>query len=77
MSLYILNIYFYGAGGRNRTRNILITSQALYQLRYTGINGGADRDRTDDLMRAKHALSQLSYSPIYKTVYFAWESNPK
>lgn len=28
-----------GAGGRNRTRDPLITSQVLYQLSYTGVGG--------------------------------------
>ncbi len=27
----------YGAGTRNRTRDLLITSQLLYQLSYTGV----------------------------------------
>ncbi len=30
----------YGAGTRNRTRDLLITSQLLYQLSYTG-NGAS------------------------------------
>ena len=29
----------YGAGTRNRTRDLLITSQLLYQLSYTGKPG--------------------------------------
>ena len=29
----------YGAGTRNRTRDLLITSQLLYQLSYTGVMG--------------------------------------
>ena len=29
----------YGAGTRNRTRDLLITSQLLYQLSYTGVLG--------------------------------------
>ncbi len=29
-----------GAGDRSRTRDILITSEALYQLSYTGTPGG-------------------------------------
>ena len=29
----------YGAGTRSRTRDLLITSQLLYQLSYTGICG--------------------------------------
>ncbi len=29
----------YGAGTRNRTRDLLITSQLLYQLSYTGEEG--------------------------------------
>src|SRR5471030_852862 len=30
----------YGAGTKNRTRDLLITSQLLYQLSYTGVMGG-------------------------------------
>ncbi len=29
----------YGAGTRSRTRDLLITSQLLYQLSYTGVLG--------------------------------------
>ncbi len=29
----------YGAGTRSRTRDLLITSQLLYQLSYTGFEG--------------------------------------
>ena len=29
----------YGAGTKSRTRDLLITSQLLYQLSYTGISG--------------------------------------
>ena len=29
----------YGAGTRSRTRDLLITSQLLYQLSYTGVMG--------------------------------------
>ena len=32
-------LYLYGAGTKSRTRDLLITSQLLYQLSYTG-NGG-------------------------------------
>ncbi len=41
-----------GAGDRSRTCDILITSEALYQLSYTGIVRAATRtgtDRTGDL----------------------------
>ena len=31
--------FVFGAGGRNRTRDPLITSQVLYQLSYTGVRG--------------------------------------
>jgi hypothetical protein len=33
---------FNGADDGTRTRNLLITSQLLYQLSYIGIYGGAD-----------------------------------
>ena len=35
---------FYGAGTRSRTRDLLITSQLLYQLSYTGVMGADYRD---------------------------------
>ncbi len=45
-----------GAGDRSRTHDLLITSQLLYQLSYTGNNnGGPDRDRTGDLLRDRQA----------------------
>ena len=31
-----LGLFWYGAGAKNRTRDLLITSQLLYQLSYTG-----------------------------------------
>ena len=34
-----------GAGTRSRTRDLLITSQLLYQLSYTGENVGHYTDR--------------------------------
>ena len=37
-SLHALDVY--GAGTRSRTRDLLITSQLLYQLSYTGVMGG-------------------------------------
>ena len=33
-----------GAGTRSRTRDLLITSQLLYQLSYTGVVGAESRD---------------------------------
>jgi hypothetical protein len=30
-------LFLYGAGTRSRTRDLLITSQLLYQLSYTGV----------------------------------------
>ena len=32
-------LVLYGAGTKNRTRDLLITSQLLYQLSYTGVLG--------------------------------------
>ena len=32
-------LVLYGAGTRSRTRDLLITSQLLYQLSYTGVLG--------------------------------------
>lgn len=50
----------YGAGNRLRTRDPLITSQALYQLSYTSVCC-LGRDRTCDRMINSHLLYQLSY----------------
>lgn len=50
-----------GAGARNRTRDFLLTKQALYRLRYTGVVCGAEsRTRTADLPLTKRLLYQLS-----------------
>ncbi|CAI8999202.1 hypothetical protein EMIT0196MI5_90159 [Pseudomonas sp. IT-196MI5] len=32
-------LFLNGAGTRNRTRDLLITSQLLYHLSYTGVSG--------------------------------------
>ena len=42
MSFKVLTAAFetlYGAGTKSRTRDLLITSQLLYQLSYTGVMG--------------------------------------
>ena len=49
----------YGAGNRSRTRDLLITSQLLYQLSYSG-NGGEYWARTSDPLLVRQVLSQLS-----------------
>ena len=55
-------VFIDGAEKRNRTLNLLITSQLLYQLRYFGIiyNGGGQRARTADPLLVRQMLSQLS-----------------
>ena len=53
-------LFRYGAENRNRTHNLLITSQLLYQLSYFGINGGGQRARTADPLLVRQMLSQLS-----------------
>ena len=46
-----------GAENRNWTRNLLITSQLLYQLSYFGtLNGGRYRTRTYDLLLVRQML---------------------
>ncbi len=46
-----------GAEKRNRTLNLLITSQLLYQLSYFGIkNGGLCGTRTYDLLLVRQML---------------------
>ena len=47
---------FSGAENRNRTRNLLITSQLLYQLSYFGINGGRRETRTPDPLLVRQML---------------------
>ncbi len=50
----------YGAGGRNRTPDLLITSQLLYLLSYTSLykilNGDPEGARTLDLQRDRLAF---------------------
>ena len=50
---------------RTRTADLLITSELLYQLSYTGsgsgIGGAWGRSRTTDTMIFSHVLYQLSY----------------
>ena len=56
-----------GAGERNWTPNLLITSQLLYQLSYTSlINGASERNRTTDTGIFSPLLYRLSYRGIYK-----------
>ncbi len=38
-SYFYEGFVLYGAGTRNRTRDLLITSQLLYHLSYTGVSG--------------------------------------
>jgi hypothetical protein len=40
----VSNLALHGAGDRSRTRDILITSEALYQLSYTGEAAGKSLD---------------------------------
>ena len=52
------------AGDRSRTHDLLITSQLLYQLSYTGIilkYGGSGRNRTADTRIFSPLLYRLSY----------------
>ncbi len=48
---------------RNRTADLLITSEMLYQLSYTSseASGAWGRNRTTDTMIFSHVLYQLSY----------------
>jgi hypothetical protein len=41
---FLRALVLYGAGTRSRTRDLLITSQLLYQLSYTGVVGADYRD---------------------------------
>ena len=60
---YITGLFIFGAGGRNRTPDLLITNQLLYQLSYTSVLGGNNRARTYDPLLVRQMLSQLSYAP--------------
>lgn len=57
-----------GAGCRPRTRDLLLTRQALLpsELSRHIKNGGGDRNRTRDILLAKQTLSQLSYTPMFR-----------
>ena len=62
--------FFYGADNRNRTDNLLITSQLLCQLSHVSIYlfyGGRNRDRTCDPLLVRQVLSQLSYATLLAT----------
>jgi hypothetical protein len=41
---FLRALVLFGAGTRSRTRDLLITSQLLYQLSYTGVVGADYRD---------------------------------
>ena len=70
-----------GADDGTRTRNLLITSQLLFQLSYISIgiqlskyvrlnnllSGGRNRARTCDPLLVRQVLSQLSYAPTFLT----------
>jgi len=57
--------FYLGAGDRSRTRDILITSEALYQLSYTGASPALVRDcarngtRNDVMAARRPAGSRL------------------
>jgi hypothetical protein len=54
-----------GAGSKNRTRDLMITNQLLYQLSYTGETVGANRGSRRVYLSRPTALSELGYlSPI-------------
>ena len=59
---------------RSRTCDLLINSQALYQLGYPGIldSSGTKETRTPNFYLARVALSQLSYGPIHDALFFYW-----
>jgi hypothetical protein len=70
-------ITIYGAGERSRTLDLLITSQLLYQLSYTGKlfidttfqkNGGSGRNRTADTRIFSPLLYRLSYRAIKDSI---------
>ena len=69
MSFAFITKYFNGATSQNRTADLLVTSEMLYQLSYPGFtcnqlfeHTGADgRNRTDDLRLTMASLYQLSY----------------
>ena len=68
--------FFIGAGGRNRTRDPLITSQVLYQLSYTGVEGvncgAGGRNRTRDPLITSQVLYQLSYTGTERRTLYGY-----
>ncbi len=60
-----LNFLTDGAGGRNRTCNLLITNQLLCQLSYTGKGGALGRNRTTDRRIFSPLLYHLSYQGVF------------
>ena len=63
----------FGAGGRIRTRDPLITSQVLYQLSYTGLKKGELCGVSKKL--ASHFL-QLSIKINHHTVFYRYIYHP-
>ena len=53
----------FGAATKNRTPDLLLTRQLLYQLSYDGI-GGERGIRTPDLIRMKDLFFQLNYITV-------------
>lgn len=45
-ALTVKNLHALGAGGEDRTHDLLITNQLFFQLNYTGIFGAQRRNRT-------------------------------
>ncbi len=76
---------FNGADTKSRTRDLLITSQLLYQLSYVGdtlnkdeIKNGADtKSRTRDLLITSQLLYQLSYVGIFNLFFLNLNHIPK
>ncbi len=67
-SLQALDLY--GAGTRSRTRDLLITSQLLYQLSYTGVMG-CDYIASDALVKPS-CLIQLKKIDHWR---FGWDAD--
>jgi hypothetical protein len=54
----------YGAGTKSRTRDLLITSQLLYQLSYTGICAPHYIDSFAGVKRSEHRYMQVLLSAL-------------
>lgn len=73
-ALTVKNLHALGAGGGDRTHDLLITNQLFFQLNYTGILELKD-GIAPSLAEYETAVLLLNYSSIIW--YRRWDSNPQ